>query len=51
MIWETIVTLKAYYYATKKRKYLQILGLEFPVSGKREARAIALELGAKPWNF
>lgn len=51
MIWETIVTLKAYYYAGRGKKVLTILGLDFPVSGKREARAIAFELGAKPWNF
>lgn len=41
----------AHYYATRARKFIVILGLEFKVSGKREARALALELGARPWNF
>lgn len=43
--------LTAHYYATKTWKRVFILGLEFKVAGKREARKLALELGATPWNF
>lgn len=41
----------AYYYATKSMKILVILGNEFPVLGKRDARKLALSVGATPWNF
>lgn len=33
--------------ANGNRKYLE----ELPVTGKREARAIAVARGAQPWNF
>lgn len=41
----------AYYYASRTRKFLIILGLEITVTGKREARAFARMVGATPWNF
>lgn len=41
----------AYYYCSRKRKFVVILGLEITVTGKREARCFARMVGALPWNF
>jgi hypothetical protein len=43
--------IQAHYYATRRERILVILGNEFIVSGKREARRLALSVGATPWNF
>lgn len=43
--------MKAYYYASKAFKFLEVGSKRFPVSGVREARKLAAELGAQPWNF
>lgn len=51
----------AHYYASKTRKFV-VFGVngkfppleeqkEFPVSGKAEARKLATESNATPWNF
>ena len=50
-------TTYAHYFAGRGRRTLIIsqglapTGEEIPVSGKAEARRIAKERGAKPWNF
>jgi len=61
-IWEnTYSGNTAHYYATRKRKAV-IIGVnsditfanriaEIEVSGKAEARKVAAEYNAKPWNF
>jgi len=61
-IWEnTYSGNTAHYYATRKRKAV-IIGVnsditfanriaEIEVSGKIEARKVAAEYNAKPWNF
>lgn len=41
----------AYYYCSRKRKFLVILGLEITVTSRREARAFARMVGAVAWNF
>lgn len=47
----------AHYFATRKNKFVVIsetnrpTGERIPVSGKVEARRIAKEKGASPWNF
>lgn len=43
--------MKAYYYATKTRKFLEVGSKRYPVSGVRAARKLAADLGAQPWNF
>lgn len=47
----------AHYFAGRSEKIL-VIGVDgrltdekYPVSGKKEARKLAEELGAKPWNF
>lgn len=42
---------KAYYYASKKEKFIDINGKTYPVKGKVEARRKAEPLNAIPWNF
>jgi len=47
----------AHYFSTKTRKFLILsetlapVGKEIQVSGKAEARKIAAQHNAKPWNF
>lgn len=47
----------AHYFASKARKYVVIsesmkpVGIEIAVSGKKEAKTVAQQHGAKPWNF
>lgn len=49
--------LTAHYFASRAVKVLVIsegpqpVGERIPVSGKLEARKIAAERGARPWNF
>lgn len=49
--------MKAHYFSSKAKKVVIIsegfapAGLEFPVSGKAEARKIAKQYNAEPWNF
>lgn len=49
--------LTAHYFASRTEKVLVIaegpkpVGERIPVSGKIEARKIAAERGARPWNF
>lgn len=51
------MNLTAHYFASRTVKYLVIaegprpIGERIPVSGKVEARRIAAESGATPWNF
>ena len=44
-------TMKAYYYASGKNKFLEVAGKRFAVSGMREARKLCKDLNAQPWNF
>ena len=47
----------AHYFSTKTQKFVAIskdtrpVGETFPVAGKVEAREVAQQHGAKPWNF
>jgi hypothetical protein len=43
--------MKAYYYATKALKFVEIGAQRFRVSGIREARKVAAQHNAQPWNF
>lgn len=43
--------MKAYYYGTGKTRFLLINETRYPVAGKREAKQLAQQLGATPWNF
>jgi hypothetical protein len=51
------MTMKAHYFSSKSKKVLVIsegpspVGREYPVSGKAEARKIAKQHNAEPWNF
>lgn len=49
-------TMFAFYVQGKQPKLIvsetmQPIGKEHDVKGRREARALAAKLGAKPWNF
>ena len=58
--WQATFPLRAFYYATRKRKFLEItdgappdspLAVRIDVDGKKNARALAARCYAKPHNF